>query len=69
MPKYYVNKNPQSGSGDNEVHKYGCYWLSLVVDREYLGNFTSCDLAVVKTLLNGYKANGCKHCSPECHAS
>ena len=38
MADYYVNDTAQA-NGDHEVHKQGCYWLTLVVSRTYLGNF------------------------------
>ena len=37
MAKYYVNTNAQS-NGDHEVHRDGCYWLSLVKNPMYLGD-------------------------------
>ena len=30
MALYYVNNTAQS-NGDHEVHREGCYWLTLVV--------------------------------------
>ena len=68
MAKYYVNKNPQE-NGDNEVHKEGCYWLSLVKGKEYLGDFSSCHGAVRKAKEKYPTADGCKHCCLECHTS
>jgi len=66
--KYYVNKTAQEDSGDHEVHKEGCYWLSLAKDIEYLGDFDNCYDAVRKAKNEGYKtANGCVHCAKLCH--
>ena len=45
MAAYYVNTNAQS-NGDHEVHRDGCYWLSLVKSPMYLGYFDSCYPAV-----------------------
>ena len=47
MALYYVNKNAQS-NGDHEVHKTGCSWLPKTENRIYLGDFSSCSLAVTK---------------------
>lgn len=68
MSKYYVNKNEQA-NGDHEVHEDGCYWLTLVQDKEYLGEFSGCQGAVAKARARGYNANGCIHCCLLCHTS
>ncbi len=41
MDNYYVNDNAQS-TGEHEVHKDGCYWLSQVRSKTYLGSYGSC---------------------------
>ncbi|MDE2676545.1 MAG: hypothetical protein OXI76_01420 [Gemmatimonadota bacterium] len=66
MTAYYVNNNAQS-NGDHEVHKSGCYWLSLASNTSYLGEFSSCFPAVAKAKLTYPTANGCGHCSPACN--
>ena len=68
MASYYVNKTAQA-NGDNEVHKQGCYWLSLVTDSMYLGDFPTCHGAVLVAKRSYPRANGCAHCSPDCHTS
>ena len=68
MARYYVNRNAQD-NGDHEVHKEGCYWLSLVKDPLYLGLFASCHGAVARAKAIYPTANGCKHCSPNCHTT
>ena len=68
MNEFYVNKR-KDDDGDNEVHQQGCYWLSLAGNTEYLGMFSNCVGAVAEARRRGYNANGCKHCSPECHTS
>ena len=68
MALYYVNKNAQS-NGDHEVHKTGCSWLPKTENRIYLGEFSSCILAVTKARNHYTKVNGCKHCSLPCHTS
>ena len=69
MANYFVNTNPQP-NGDHEVHRDGCYWLTLVANPRFLGAFATCGPAVQAAKNLGYhKANGCIHCSPLCHTS
>ena len=68
MARYYVNANAQS-NGDHEVHRQGCYWLTLVTDSTYLGDFATCHGAVLEAKRLYSTANGCAHCSPGCHTS
>lgn len=64
--KYYVNDNAQP-NGDHEVHQFGCYWLSLVISKTYLGDFDNCREAVQKAKQTYPTADGCIHCSELCH--
>ena len=66
MANYYVNDSPQA-SGDHEVHRQGCYWLSLITSKTYLGDHPSCHGAVVAASVHYPQVNGCAHCSPACH--
>ena len=69
MTKYFVNMTAQP-NGDHEVHKEGCYWLSLALDTKELGLFTDCHAAVVKAMdYYPSSANGCGSCSKKCHSS
>ncbi|MBU1091866.1 hypothetical protein KKA27_03330 [Patescibacteria group bacterium] len=68
MARYYVNENEQS-NGDHEVHKDGCYWLTLVQRKKYLGEFVSCVGAVREAKKYYSTADGCIHCSEACHTS
>ena len=68
MPKYYVNRTPQV-NGDHEVHKEGCYWLTLVVSKKDLGYHSNCDSAVGEAKKTYTQSNGCVHCSKECHTT
>jgi len=72
MKVYYVNRNPQPETGDNEVHVEGCYWLDKISPehKEHLGIFLNCHSAVAEAKNRGYyNADGCKYCSPACHRS
>lgn len=66
MPSYYRNKNAQT-NGDHEVHKDGCSWMPIVSNREYLGEFATCQPALTKAKQSDPYADGCVHCSPACH--
>ena len=65
---YYVNKNAQS-NGDHEVHKLGCSYMPNSENRKYLGDFPSCHGAVREAKKTYSTADGCAHCSSECHTS
>ena len=68
MAKYYVNPTAQVKSNDHEVHKEGCFWLGLISNPIYLGVFSSCHGAVNKAReYYPLTADGCIHCSPDCH--
>jgi len=69
MPTYYVNKNAQSISKDHEVHIITCSHPAYIKNRELLGAFSDCHDAVKEAKKRGYKANGCKFCSPACHTT
>lgn len=64
--RYYVNTEAQS-NGDHEVHKDGCAWMPAEKNRKSLGEFDSCEGAVTEAKKTYPTANGCKHCSNDCH--
>jgi hypothetical protein len=64
--RYYVNKNAQA-NGDHEVHTSNCSWLPEPQNRQYLGDFYSCQQAVAEAKKYYWQSNGCKYCCPECH--
>ena len=68
MDPYYVNRNAQP-NGDHEVHREGCYWMPAPENRIYLGQFYSCQQAVVAARRHYTQVNGCAHCSLACHTS
>lgn len=68
MDMYYVNNRAQS-NGDHEVHKSGCYYLSLATDTKYLGQFYGCASAVQEAKKTYSKSNGCYYCSKSCHTT
>lgn len=66
--KYYVNDNPQSTSGDHEVHVETCSFFPKY-NKTYLGEFETCFPAVREAMKYHIKVNGCKHCCEPCHTS
>lgn len=71
MEKYYINNTAQS-SGDYEVHKDGCYWLTLANDTSYLGLFSHCAEAVRSAKIKypyRNRINGCATCCSACHTT
>lgn len=65
MKKYYVNNHTQP-NGDHEVHQEDFIYLP-VLNKTYLGQFTSCRSAVLEAKKYYRQVNGCKTCSRECH--
>ncbi|MCP4050343.1 MAG: hypothetical protein GY730_06530 [bacterium] len=68
MADYYVNKN-KDNKGDHEVHATECHRMPYPQNRSYLGDFPNCRPAVKEAKKQHSTANGCKHCSKECHTS
>jgi len=66
--RYYVNRNSQP-NGDHEVHTYTCTHGPADHNREYLGEFSGCALAVREAKRTYRTANGCYYCSNACHTS
>lgn len=66
MVRYYLNKKPQE-NGDHEVHKPDCSWMPEPENCLYLGEFSTCYAAVLEAMKDYSQANGCFHCSRECH--
>lgn len=66
MKKYYVNKNAQA-NGDHEVHHEDCVYLPQPANRQYLGEFYSCEAAVTEAKRYYSQSNGCRTCSNKCH--
>lgn len=65
--RYYINKTVDN-NGRNEVHRSDCYWLSLVTNKELLGDFYNGVEAVSAAKRKGYyNADGCRHCASEAH--
>ena len=65
MDRYYVNDHAQD-SGDHEVPKQGCYYLSLAKSTTDLGYHASCFTAVIQAKKYYSQSDGCSYCSPAC---
>lgn len=66
MTKYYVNKNAQD-DGYHEIHAENCVFLPLITNREELGDFPMCELAMIKAKKYYDKVDGCFYCAKSCH--
>lgn len=64
--KYYVNRQAQP-NGDHEVHKEGCGWMPLGDNKKELGEFNSCEAAIVRAKESYDQVNGCYYCCYACH--
>lgn len=66
MTKYYVNQNAQD-DGYHEVHAEDCVLLPLLKNKEYIGDFPICGLAIIKARMHYKNVDGCIHCAKPCH--
>jgi len=64
--RYYVNINAQE-NGDHEVHRTGCSYFPDAENAKYLGDFTSCHVAVTEARRHYSQVNGCYYCANACH--
>ena len=67
MASYYVNKHAQA-NGDHEVHVAGCTWMPSPENKQYLGEFASCQPAVAEAKKTYPTADWCAYCSPACNS-
>lgn len=68
MAYYYANTTRQSDSGCNhEVHKEGCHCMPSVLNRQYLGWFSSDEEALRVAKSYYTDADGCIICCPSIH--
>ncbi|KLT69721.1 hypothetical protein [Flavobacterium sp. ABG] len=68
MKNYYVNKNAQE-SKDHEVHTSDCSHLPISANRKYLGEYASCEPAIIEAKKTYPQSNGCKICCLDCHTN
>jgi hypothetical protein len=66
MPKYIVNKQPQS-TGEHEVHDSTCNYLPSSWNQHSLGWQAGCTEAVRAAKQIYPTADGCYWCSRPCH--
>lgn len=66
MERYYVNKEAQE-TGEHEVHKDGCPHPAVYSNREYLGEYYSCEAAVEAAKAFYSNVDGCYYCCRPCH--
>lgn len=69
MPNYCVNRQPQPGSGDHEVHDLGTTKGCLPdwANRLELGFHASCSDAVAMAGHYYSDVDGCYYCANSCH--
>ncbi len=66
MYKYYVNRNAQP-TGEHEVHTSLCGYKPLPENSVYLGEYPSCQAAMIKAREYYENVDGCYFCCNECH--
>ncbi len=66
MTKYYVNDNAQP-TGEHEIHEESCWFLPVLKNRRYLGEFFSFADAKKAAEQLYDNVDGCAYCCPEGH--
>lgn len=68
MDHYYFNNNTDD-KGNHEVHKESCSFIPSVLNRTYIGYFSTCEAAINKAKNDySYKSfDGCYWCCRTCH--
>jgi hypothetical protein len=66
MAHYFVSKVAQP-NGDHAVHTSMCRHLPTSADREYLGAFGDCGMAIAAARVLFRQVNGCASCATACH--
>ena len=64
--KYYVNAHAQNNE-DHEVHTRDCKYMPNEQNAIYLGEFVSCQEAVLEAKKRYSQVNGCATCCNLCH--
>ena len=64
--KYYISKKRFSES-KNEIHNQACLFLPPPEKREYIGEFISCEEAIIEAEKSHKNVDGCYWCSIECN--
>lgn len=65
---YYYNKSVDI-HGNHEVHTESCSYCPGILNREYIGIFSSCQdaIAAAKRQTGLSNFDGCYHCCRPCH--
>jgi len=67
QPLFYVC-NEISPTGEHVVHRDVCPFEAGAGDRDDLGRFENCHMAVLTAFVRGYSSvNGCYYCANKCH--
>ena len=68
MKKYFVNINAPF-NGDHVVHLEDCRQRPLHEHSIFIGEFMSCEAAVISAKEKYSLVNGCKECTPGCYTA
>ena len=66
MKRYYVNVVAKE-NGDNELHHEYCLYVPVIINAQYIGEYSDDKLAIVEAQKIFPNVNGCKHCCSTIH--
>lgn len=66
MKRYYLDLI-QKKNGDNELHHEFCLYIPIIINAQYIGDFSNENEALKEALKSYPNANGCKNCCAACH--
>lgn len=66
MNRYYLDLI-QKKNGDHELHNEFCLYMPVIINAQYIGDFSHENEAHKEALKKYPNANGCKHCCAAIH--
>lgn len=66
MKRYYLDLIPKKNQ-DHELHNEFCIYMPVIINAQYIGDFSEDKKALEVALKNYPNANGCKYCCSTAH--
>ena len=66
MKRYYLDLIPKTNQ-DHELHNEFCIYMPVIINAQYIGDFSDDKKALEEALKSYPNANGCKYCCSSSH--